>query len=62
MNGTSSPTRAGEIISASMPHAFADDIRRCSSSTRACSRAISMPPHVVSTPSFSYWRIDSSVR
>ena len=44
-----------------MPHALAEVIRRRNSSSRASSRATSMPPHVVLTPSSTYWRWLSSV-
>src|SRR5262245_29290072 len=44
-----------------MPHALADVIRRRNSSRRASSRATSIPPHVVFTPSSVYWRWLSSV-
>ena len=45
-----------------MPHAVADVARRRSSSRRSVVRATSMPPHVVLTPSSTYWRWLSSVR
>ena len=45
-----------------MPHAFADVMRRLNSSRRASSRATSMPPQVLLTPSSTYWRWLSSVR
>ncbi len=61
MNGSMSLTWAAVIRSAWMPHAVAEAIRRRSSSTRSGSRAISTPPQVVSTPSFSYCRMESSV-
>ena len=44
MKGTFSLTNSGETSSASMPQAFADDIRRRSSSIRSSVRAISKPP------------------
>ena len=50
MNGTSSLISAGVTSEAgSMPHDFADAIRRRSSSIRSSVRAISMPPHSVKT-------------
>ena len=50
MYGTSSFTRAGVMIShPSIPHAFADDMRRCSSCMRSSVRATSMPPLSVNT-------------
>ena len=54
MNGTSSFTSAGVTIrTSSIPQAFADDIRRCSSSIRSSVRATSMPPLSVKTPRFA---------
>ena len=44
-----------------MPHDFAEDIRRRSSSIRSSVRATSMPPHTVMTPSSVYWRTLSRV-
>ena len=44
-----------------MPHALADVIRRLNSSSRASSRATSMPPHVLFSPRSTYWRWLSSV-
>ena len=54
MNGTSSLISAGVSRLASMPHAFADVMRRLNSSSRSGVRATSMPPHVVLTPIASY--------
>ena len=62
MKGTFSLTNAGETISASMPHALAEDIRRRSSSMRSSVRATSKPPHSVNTPSSLYCTTESSVR
>ncbi len=62
MNGTFSLTKAGETSSASMPHAFALDIRRRSSSIRSSVRAISNPPDWVNTPISLYCSTESSVR
>ncbi len=45
-----------------MPHAFALDMRRRSSSIRSSVRATSMPPDSVKTPISLYWRTLSSVR
>ena len=62
MNGTSSFTSAGVTIeTSSIPHAFADDMRRCSSCIRSSVRATSMPPLSVKTPGSRYWRTESSV-
>ena len=62
MKGTSSLISAGVTSeTSSMPHDFADAIRRRSSSMRSSVRATSMPPHTVSTPSSSYWRTLSAV-
>ena len=61
-NGTFSTTNSGETISASMPHAFALDILRRSSSIRSSVRATSKPPDSVKTPISLYWRTESSVR
>ena len=62
MNGTSSFTSAGVTIeTSSIPHAFADDMRRCSSCIRSSVRATSMPPLSVKTPASRYWRTESSV-
>ena len=50
MNGTSSLISAGVTsAAASMPHDFADAMRRRSSSIRSSVRATSMPPHSVKT-------------
>ena len=62
MNGTFSFTNSGLTSSASMPHAFALDIRRRSSSIRSSVRASSKPPDSVKTPISLYCRIESSVR
>ena len=57
MNGTSSLISAGVTSEAgSMPHAFAEAIRRRSSSMRSSVRATSMPPHSVKTSISRYWR------
>ena len=62
MNGTSSLISAGVTSEAgSMPHAFADAMRRRSSSMRSSVRAISMPPHSVKTSISRYWRELSDV-
>ena len=61
-NGTFSTTCSGVTSSASMPQAFADDIRRRSSSIRSSVRATSKPPDSVKTPISLYWRTLSSVR
>ncbi len=62
MNGTSFFTSAGVTIdTSSIPHAFADDMRRCSSCIRSSVRATSMPPLSVKTPASRYWRTESSV-
>src|ERR687886_3053101 len=62
MNGTSSLTSAGVTSeTGSTPHAFADAIRRRSSSMRSSVRATSMPPHSMCTPSSLYWRMESVV-
>ena len=61
-NGTFSCTNSGETISASMPQALAEDIRRRSSSIRSSVRATSKPPHWVKTPSSLYCSTESSVR
>ncbi len=62
MNGTSSFTSAGVTSdTGSMPHAFAEAIRRRSSSIRSSVRATSMPPDSVKTPISSYCRMLSSV-
>ena len=62
MNGTSSFTSAGVTrLTGSTPHAFAEAIRRRSSSIRSSVRATSMPPHSVKTSSSLYWRTLSSV-
>ena len=45
-----------------MPQAFAEDIRRRSSSIRSSVRATSKPPDSVNTPISLYWRTESSVR
>src|SRR5690625_546338 len=60
--GTRSAIRAGEIRSASTPHAWAEVIRRCSSCIRWAERATSIPPQGVSTPSSVYWRTESRGR
>jgi hypothetical protein len=61
--GTSSLISAGVTSEQpSTPNAFADAIRRRSSSIRSSVRATSIPPQVVSTPSSSYWRRLSAVR
>ena len=49
-NGTFSCTKSGLTSSASMPHAFALDMRRRSSSMRSSVRATSKPPDCVKTP------------
>ena len=62
MYGTSSLISAGVTSdTGSMPHDFADAIRRRSSSIRSSVRATSMPPHSVKTSSSSYCRTLSSV-
>ena len=62
MYGTSSLTRAGVMISQpSIPHAFADDMRRCSSCIRSSVRATSMPPLSVKTSHSLYCRTESAV-
>ena len=62
MNGTSSLTSAGVTSeTGSMPHAFADAMRRRSSSMRSSVRATSIPPDSVKTPISLYWRMLSSV-
>ena len=62
MNGTSSLTSAGVTSrTPSTPHAFAEAIRRRSSSIRSSVRATSMPPDCVKTSSSLYWRTLSSV-
>ena len=62
MNGTSSLTSAGVTSdTGSMPHDFAEAIRRRSSSIRSSVRAISIPPLSVKTSSSLYWRMLSSV-
>ncbi len=62
MNGTSSFTSAGVTsFTSSMPHDFADAIRRRSSSSRSSVRATSMPPHSCSVPVSRYCFIESSV-
>ena len=60
-NGTSSSISSGVSSRASMPHAVADVMRRLNSSSRSAERATSMPPHVVFSPSSTYWRWLSSV-
>jgi hypothetical protein len=61
--GTSSLISAGVMSEQpSTPKAFADAIRRRSSSIRSSVRATSMPPQVVSTPSSSYCLRLSAVR
>ena len=45
----------------SMPHDFADVMRRLSSCMRSSVRATSMPPHSVKTPISLYWFMLSSV-
>ena len=62
MNGTSSLISAGVSRRESMPHAFADVMRRLNSSIRSGVRATSMPPHSPLTPSSTYWRWLASVR
>ena len=52
----------GSTISASIPHAFALDIRRRSSSIRSSVRAISKPPDCVKTPISWYCSTESRVR
>ena len=62
MYGTSSLISAGVTSRAlSTPHAFAEAIRRRSSSRRSSVRATSMPPHSVLTSIAWYCRCDSSV-
>ena len=62
MNGTSSLISAGVTsFTSSMPHDFADAIRRRSSSIRSSVRATSIPPLSISVPASRYWRIESSV-
>ena len=58
----SPPRTPGSTSAASMPHAFADDIRRRSSSIRSSVRATSKPPDSVKTPISLYCRTESSVR
>ena len=60
-NGTFSWTNSGLTSSPSMPHAFAEDIRRRSSSIRSSVRATSKPPDWVKTPISSYCSTESSV-
>jgi hypothetical protein len=62
MNGTFSLTNSGSTRLASIPQAFADDIRRRSSSIRSSVRAISKPPDSVNTPISWYCATESSVR
>src|SRR6478752_1177021 len=62
MKGTFSFTNSGLTSSASMPQAFALDMRRRSSSIRAGVRASSKPPDSVKTPISLYCRTESSVR
>lgn len=59
--GTFSWTNAGSTISASMPHTFALDMRRRSSSMRSSVRATSKPPDCVKTPISLYCLTDSIV-
>src|SRR2546430_12853042 len=60
--GTSSLSPAGVTSrQPSIPHDFAEAIRRRSSSIRTSVRATSMPPHSCSVPASRYWRMDSSV-
>ena len=62
MNGTSCLISAGVISeTSSMPHACADDMRRCSSCIRSSVRATSMPPLSVNTSRSLYWRMLSNV-
>ena len=62
MNGTSSLISAGVTIETrSIPQAWADDMRRCSSCMRSSVRATSMPPLSVNTSRSWYWRMLSSV-
>ena len=62
MNGTSSLISAGVTSdTSSIPHDLAEAMRRRSSSMRSSVRATSIPPHTVSTPSCSYWRMLSAV-
>ena len=62
MNGTSCLISAGVTSRRrSMPHDFADAIRRRSSSMRSSVRATSMPPHSVKTSHSWYWRELSAV-
>ncbi len=62
MKGTFSFTNAGSTRCDSIPHAFALDMRRRSSSIRASVRASSKPPDSVKTPISWYWRTESRVR
>ena len=62
MKGTFSNTSSGVTSSASMPHAFALDMRRRSSSIRSSVRAISKPPDCVKTPISLYCLTESRVR
>ena len=61
-NGTFSWTNSGLTSSASIPQAFAEDIRRRSSSIRSSVRATSKPPDWVKTPISWYCSTESSVR
>ena len=62
MYGTSSLISAGVTSdTGSMPHAFAEAMRRRSSSMRSSVRATSMPPHSVKTSISRYCRTLSSV-
>ena len=57
MYGTSSLISAGVTSeTGSMPHDFAEAMRRRSSSMRSSVRATSMPPHSVKTSISRYWR------
>src|SRR5829696_3994521 len=62
MNGTSALISAGSTSdTGSMPHAFAEAMRRRSSSKRFSVRATSMPPHSVNTPRSRYCWVLSAV-
>ncbi len=61
-NGTFSCTKSGSTISASIPQALAEDIRRRSSSIRSSVRATSNPPDWVKTPISLYCSTESRVR
>ena len=63
MNGTSSLISAGVTsVAGSIPHDFAEAMRRRSSSIRSSVRATSIPPHSVYTSISRYCRELSAVR